>query len=40
MLPEISHGWLEPFSVDAGEYWRAASNRSDGQVSRRHAATR
>src|SRR6478672_1534296 len=27
MLPEIAHGWLEPFSVGAGEDWRAASNR-------------
>jgi hypothetical protein len=40
MLPEIAHGWFEPFSVGAGGDWGDASNRSDGQVSRRHAATR
>jgi hypothetical protein len=40
MLPEIAHGWREPLSVGTAEDWRAASKRSDGQVSRRHAATR
>src|ERR1700761_1031433 len=40
VLPEIAHGWFEPFSVGAAEDWRAGSNRSDRQVSRRHAATR
>src|SRR5271156_3246527 len=40
MLPKIAYGWFEPFSVDAGDDWCAESNRSDGQVSRRHAATR
>src|ERR1700753_1547059 len=40
MHPEIAHVWVEDFVISAADHRVAASDRSGGQVPRRHAATR